>query len=369
MIWLVLTMWLLGFALLKHVPGCPPAPKMKGSWPLSIVVPTRNEERNIQRLLNSIARLESHPMEILVIDDGSTDATATVAREMGATVFPAPPLPDGWLGKTWACHQGAKRARGDYLLFLDADVVLKPDALDRIRAACRKNDCKVLSLGPYHEVEKPYEQLSAFFNLTTHMGMGAFSLWGSPRKPSGLFGPFFLVERALYFAVGGHEAVREEILEHMSLAAKLRAIDSPMLCLGGREVVHTRMYPQGLSSLVEGWSKAFASGAAKTEPPILTLSVLWMSGAMVACALGLFGLFGQTGLLAGLAIYAAYAWQLYFFLRQLGNFSLIACLAYPVLLAAFFFIFGRSVFLRVSGRGVTWKGRSVPAAGKKPADH
>jgi len=365
MIWIILGLWALGFVLLPRIPLCPRGPLKDALPAISIIIPARNEEHNIQRLLSSINSMSMHAHEVIVVDDDSTDRTAEIARELGARVLPAPPLPEGWRGKTWACQHGARAATGERLLFLDADTVLKPDALERIHAAIQPGACQVLTLGPFHDVEKPYEQLSAIFNLMTYMGMGAFSLFGSPDNPHGLFGPFLYIHRRAYEDVGGHAAVRAEILENMSLCALLRKKGVNMRCLGGRGMVHTRMYPDGLASLIEGWTKAFATGASKTQPLTLLLSVAWMTGAMLAFIFSVLSLFDTT-LSAGLAVtYLAYAASIYVMLRSIGRFSPWSSALYPLLLFAFLIVFGRSAFLRQSRRQVTWKGRSMDAATHK----
>jgi 4,4'-diaponeurosporenoate glycosyltransferase len=361
MIWIILGLWALGFLLLPRVPLCPRTSQRTALPALSIIIPARNEEHNLRRLLTSINNLSTRPQEVIVVDDDSTDRTADIARELGATLLSAPSLPEGWRGKTWACQHGAEAAAGERLLFLDADTVLKSDALERIQAAVQPGDCPVLTLGPYHDVEKPYEELSAIFNLMTHMGMGAFSLFGSPDHPHGLFGPFLFIHRRAYNDVGGHAAVRAEILENMSLCELLRRQGIPMRCLGGRGVVHTRMYPEGLASLIEGWTKAFATGAAKTKALTLWLSVAWMTGAVLAAIFTVLALLDLTQPIALALTYPAYALSLYFMLRGIGRFSVWSSILYPLLLATFFIVFARSAFLRQSKRQVTWKGRSMDA--------
>ena len=109
--------------------GGPPEPLLSR---LSIIIPARNEAHNLPRLLDSIFSQPIPPLEVLVVDDASTDATASVATAHGATVVSSLPLPDGWRGKPWACHQGALATKGELLLFLDADCWFEPGGLDRI---------------------------------------------------------------------------------------------------------------------------------------------------------------------------------------------------------------------------------------------
>ena len=128
--------------------------------------------------------------------------------------MPSQPLPDGWRGKTWACHQGAQAATGELLLFVDADTWFEPDGLARILSGYTGG---AFSVGPYHAVRKPYEDLSLFFNFNMTVGT----------VPHGLFGQMLLVDRESYRRVGGHEAVQGRILENFWLAGQFRAAGHP----------------------------------------------------------------------------------------------------------------------------------------------
>ena len=103
-----------------------------GSSKLSIIIPARDEERNLGLLLHSLSQQTLKPHEIIVVDDHSTDSTAEIAKKEAGLVIPSKDIPEGWTGKPWACWQGANRATGDVFLFLDADTFLEPDGLSKI---------------------------------------------------------------------------------------------------------------------------------------------------------------------------------------------------------------------------------------------
>jgi 4,4'-diaponeurosporenoate glycosyltransferase len=322
---------------------------------LSVIIPARNEERNLPGLLRSLARQPVPPREIIVVDDASTDGTAEVARQGGARVVRSQPLPEGWRGKTWACHQGAQAATGEWLLFLDADTWFEPDGLRAVLAEFQAAGGGALSVAPRHAVEKLHEQFSAFFNLVMLAGTGAFTLLGDRLAPRGLLGPCLLIERAAYRRVGGHEAVKGRVLENFWLAEQLRAAGVPLRCRGGRGVLAFRMYPQGWRDLVDGWTKGFASGAGQTPLPILLLVIAWMAGLMMPLlplALG-----GKA--LLWLALYAAGVAQVGWLLSQVGSFHWGVALFYPVPLVFYFAVFTRSLYR--AGKPVSWKGREIHA--------
>jgi len=326
---------------------------------VSIIIPARNEEGNIAGLLESINRQEHPPREVIVVDDYSDDATVDIARNLGAKIIRPPALPAGWRGKTWACQQGARTAEGEALVFMDADTTLLPNALARICALFFENRIGALSLGPYHCVKRLHEQFSLLFNLLTFIGVGSFSAWGSPAKPRGLFGPFLMIDRNVYNSIGGHGAVKGEILENMALTRILQKHNVEMLCLGGRGVINIRMYPEGIHALAEGWTKAFAAGSSMTTPATMLLSIFWLSGAVLAFAVAVAALFtGLDALTAGL-MYFAYAVAFYWMARGIGSFSIWTALLYPLPLIFFFLVFVRSAILNCTHKTVIWRGRKI----------
>ena len=121
---------------------------------VSLIIPARNEEHNLPKLLASLGNQQARLHELIVIDDGSTDRTAEIARSHGARVITSEPLPEGWRGKTWACHQGALAASGDLLIFIDADTWFEVGGLDLVIARYRGG---AFSIGPYHAVEKHHD--------------------------------------------------------------------------------------------------------------------------------------------------------------------------------------------------------------------
>ena len=374
--------WLAGVWLLWHVPRCRPAPagREQMAAATSVVIPARDEEANLPRLLASLAAQDPPPAEVIVVDDHSTDTTAEVARRAGATVVTAPPLPDGWTGKTWACWSGAAVAAGTTLAFLDADTEVEPGGgLVRVLAE-HQHRGGLVSVAPDHVTARPYERLSAFFNVVAMMGIDAFDPLRDRRPPRGAFGPCLVTGAADYRAVGGHEAVRGDVVEDVALARRYLATGRPVTCLGGRGTVRFRMYPAGPAQLVEGWTKNFAGGAGAARPVTFVLISVWLSGCISAawCLGASAAGRGALTLPAAGLLYAAYVAQLAWMLARIGRFGRGTALAYPVTLAFFLVIFGRSLVL-THGRGrVTWRGRSidtrpdrerVPAApaGRRPA--
>ena len=343
-----------GFLLIQRIQVCEPD-QSHDAIDLSIVIPARNEESNLPKLLQSIAESIKHRPEVIVVDDGSTDNTALVARSLGATVITAAAPPHGWIGKTWACHQGALHATGDTLLFLDADTYFVQGGLDRLIANwLREHDSGlVLSLLPYHAMQAAYEQLSLLFNVLMAAGAGGFSVIATPQ----LFGQCLLIHKKTYVAVGGHAAVRGEILENLHFAQQIRTAGARTVCLAGRGTLHMRMFPDGIGQMSDSWTKAFVDGASASGSLILLSAVMWISSLWSTTLLLIAPHdYGRRSL--GI-VYILLALQLAWFARQLGNYRFLACLLYPVPLTYYCVIFGRSALRRMMGRKTVWRGRAV----------
>ena len=166
--------WIIGWLLLWRVPRLPPASSAAPGRRVSVAVPARNEAGRLPGLLAALAVQTRPADEVLVVDDDSEDDTRAVAAAAGADIIAAPPLPDGWTGKTWACWNGAQRATGDVLVFLDADTEPGPDLLARLLDALDHRP-GLLSVMPYHRMQRQYERLAAFFSAISLMGIGAAS--------------------------------------------------------------------------------------------------------------------------------------------------------------------------------------------------
>jgi 4,4'-diaponeurosporenoate glycosyltransferase len=343
-----------GFLLLWRVPTCGDG-RLNSETSVSVIIPARNEEHNLPRLLKSISFSGSQKIETLVVNDHSTDATAEVAREMGARVVGSELLPPGWTGKAWACHQGAQQASGQLLLFVDADTYFAPRGLERLVARWKQAADRQLtiSLLPYHTLGKSYEQLSLIFYLLMAAGAGGFGLIARAR----LFGQSLLIPRDVYFAVGGHSSVRGSILENLNLAEVLHKVGRRMLCLGGRGTLEIHMFPDGFTQMSDSWTKAFVCGASSSGGAVLACSIAWISTLWtVALMLFVLSAIAPSGFFL---VYCLFSLQLFLIARQLGDYSFLVCLMYPIPLAYYCVIFARSAFRRAAGQKTIWRGRAV----------
>jgi 4,4'-diaponeurosporenoate glycosyltransferase len=351
--------------LLRDLRGVPSGGGHRGeAASVSVVIPARDEEATLPALLGSLSSLTL--ADIVVVDDGSRDATASVARSAGAVVLPAGPPPAGWTGKAWACQVGARATSGELLLFLDADTVLARGALDGL---LELHDLHhgLVSVQPFHDVVRPYEQLSAYFNAVSLLASGAFT--GRPQRRPMAFGPCLLTSRADYDRAGGHAAVRAAILDDVELAAAYHRAGLPVVCAVGGPSIRMRSYPGGVRQLADGWTKNVASGASAADPRSTLAAVLWVSAhhavgagaarALVAAVTGrrTHPPSGRPGL--WVLAWAGVAWQLRAVLSRIGSFRWWTWALFPAPLLAFDVLFARSAVLTVVRRSVRWRGREV----------
>lgn len=332
---------------------------------MSVVVPARDEERSLPALLAALRASTVPFTEVVVVDDGSGDRTAEVAREGGARVLTAGAPPQGWTGKAWACHVGAEDTTGDVLLFLDADTVLAPDALAGLLELHARRGGGLVSVQPHHRVEAAHEQLSAYFNVVALMSSDAFT--GRPTRRPMAFGPCLLTTREDHRAAGGHAAVRADVLDDVALARAYDRAGLPVTCALGGTRVTMRSYPAGLRQLVSGWTKNIASGASAAAPRASAGAVLWVCAhhaVAVGTVLAAVGLAMGRDLVAGSSLlwpvaYVVLAWQLRALLRLAGSFRWWTWALFPLPLLAFDLVFARSAVLTVVRRSVPWRGREV----------
>ena len=339
---------LIGTWLLWRIPTPRPT---SGSRPrVAVIVPARDEAATLPALLESLRGELVDGDELVVVDDHSTDATAAVAAAGGARLVAAPPLPAGWTGKAWACATGAEATANELLVFLDADVAVLPGGLARVVGERAAEG--LLSVQPFHVVERPYERLSAICNVVSMMGIGSFT----PRRraPRGAFGPCLVTTRAAYDDVGGHRGVASSVLDDVELARCYRAVGRPVRVLGGRGSLQFRMYPSGVRQLVDGWTKNMAIGARRVGGFASVLTAAWVA-LLVAIVIDA----ALARDLPSATVYALLVAQVAWMLRRIGRFGVGTALLFPLPLACFVFVFARSVFRTAVHGEVAWKGRTL----------
>ncbi len=235
---------------------------------LSILVPARNEEANIAACVRSLLAQRYERLEVLILDDLSDDATASIVTQLIDSLPPSQQgrlrllhgtdLPPGWIGKNFACHQLSQHAHGDYLLFTDADTVHEPDAASSILTCMKRFSVPFLTAQPEYLFGSPGELLILptlnFMNMT-FLPILLINRSQHPTLVTGN-GQLLCFERAAYTAIGGHVSVQGCILEDVRLARAIKSAGYRMLFADAQSLIHCRMY-RSLAQVWRGYSKNF----------------------------------------------------------------------------------------------------------------
>jgi glycosyltransferase involved in cell wall biosynthesis len=234
--------------------GTPP-PVSEGPS-VSVIVPARNEEACLGACLESLVAQRGLSFEIIVVDDGSTDRTRAIAESFpGVKVIQPGRLPAGWTGKNNAVTVGAKQAKGEWLLFTDADTVHRPGSLARAVVEAKEHSADLLSYSPEQEVHTFWERAIMpviFAELARKYPPSRVSDFSTNMAAAN--GQYLLISRSAYDAVGGHAAVADSLLEDVALARAVRDSGRRIYFRYGGDAVRTRMY-RSFDQLREGWTK------------------------------------------------------------------------------------------------------------------
>jgi len=334
-------------------PGQPPPQR----WPtVSVIIPARNEEQRLPALLRSLSSLGYSPMEVLVVDDHSSDGTTAVASAFPVRLVRVEPLPPGWTGKNFACWQGATVATGEWLLFMDADTEHAPGMLHAVVSMAVDRRLAMLSLLPRQRCETFWERLLLPFAYQQYVtGMGP----PVRRSTAGVAnGQYILCTASSYRAVGGHAAVRKSVIDDVALAQRYERHRLPTALARGEKVASVRMY-EGLNDIAAGFGKnsfrfLLADPASGMLVMLATILASLPTGLLVFSAV----LRRSSLFKLGMAGYVVCALGIVPWLRLFGVAPTLAFL-HPLGATVFQGIAMRSAWQTVTGQRTTWKGRLV----------
>ena len=342
-----------------------PAPAAEDAPLISVCVPARDEQENIEACVGSVLGQDYPRVEVVVYDDDSSDATPDILASLASVddrvrTAAHRPLPDGWVGKQHACFQAARAARGDWLLFTDADVRLAPSCVRRTLHFARESHAQLVSTFPKQITKTLAERLVVpliHFILFSYLPMPRMRQTTDPAASAGC-GQFLFVSRQAYDTVGGHEAWKDSMHDGIRMPRAVRAAGHHTDLFDGTDAASCRMY-DGWSEVWRGFTKNAYEGlgsvgllvfltvvhlVAHVGPPVYLIGALagwWPPDAWLPASIAVVVALVQRGLLAAR-------------FHQ----SPISVLLHPAGVAVMTAIQWRSYLLHRSGKR-TWRGRTT----------
>lgn len=347
---------------------------------VSIVLPARNEAEHIVACLETLRATTWKNVEIVVVNDHSTDGTETLARTIAQgdkriSVIHAPDLPAGWFGKQWACHCGMQHTTGSLLLFTDADTRHAPDLVARLVHARESRHADLMSVAGSQAMLSFWEraiQPAVFAVLLARYG-GTLEIENA-RRPVDVIanGQCFMITRDAYNTIGGHESVKGTVAEDLMIGQRVRAAGLKVSLVMGTEQLSTRMY-DGFGTIVRGWMKNVYAGGRLSMPGgiigrivfpfVLVGGPLFIVAPFIAAIILLAGSFLHAGTAPAIVVWsAASTIALLWFLSAINAFAKTErwrVVFVPIGMIVFAGICAAAV---IRGSSVKWKGRTYRAS-------
>ena len=333
---------------------------------ISVLIPARDEEGNIATCLDSLQKQDYPNFEILVLDDNSSDNTATiveqvVAKDVRIQLLKGAPLPEDWAGKPFACYQLAKQARGSWLLFVDADTTHAPHMLRSALAQALRLNSSLLSGFPRQLATSLPQKIAVpvlYFIILSWLPLWWLQRSREP-KPSLAIGQFLLFPREEYWRIGGHEAVKSRILEDVWLGVEISRSGGRQVAVDLSPAVSCNMY-HNVGAMLEGFIKWVYSVLA-LSPPALAVMIaaayfffllpfysLWRELFVVVAPSGL-----RVVIISQVAMILLMRWLVDNRFKE----PFVSIFLHPVGLSFLFLASFCAVFRRAAGAGVRWKER------------
>lgn len=273
------------FDIISEIPPPSSFPK------LSVLIPARNEEPNIRNILQSLANQNYPNLEVIVLNDQSTDRTESICKEFSGKhkfirAINGTRPPENWLGKNWACHQLSQQSKAEFFLFLDADVRVAPNFVSSLMSQTISNDFQFVTVWPKQIFSGIIDRMAiqqvyfSVFSLLpvqwfTHHSAERFpEFWGKINNSmAAACGQCLLFSSELYRQIGGHKAVKNEVVEDVVLAKLVKSDKGRIGSFIGKDLISTQMYT-GANATFEGFRKNFFAGFSYNLPLFLSMGFL-----------------------------------------------------------------------------------------------
>jgi chlorobactene glucosyltransferase len=354
------------YLTLMHFPALPATATNVSESPLvSIILPVRNQVKTVTDCTRSLVGLTYPNKEIIVVDGGSTDGTREEVEKFSdkLTIIEEQPLPQDWIGKNWACHQGYQKSKGELLLFTDGDSVHAADSLTRAVDYLSAEKADMVTLAPGTILRSFWEKvLQPPIFLLIMLLVGGKLVNNDKRENAFGNGQYMLFRRDSYEKIGGHVAVRDKISEDFGLARLLKKAGLRLRFVTAQDALGVRMY-QSLSEIWRGWRKNFYTVSERRLLwTALTRLVLMFTFLVLPFAILLYGivLFPTNPLnpyLISGAFMSSLLWLGIIILDRSINVSSAYALLFPIAILIYIAIGVDSTLRGSMGYGFTWKDR------------
>ena len=342
-----------------------PSSIIKDNPLISVLVPARNEEENIKKCIVSLTKQDYKNIEILVLDDNSTDNTANIIRKLSKKYsnikfYKGEHLRKGWLGKSFACHQLSKHARGKYMIFTDADTLHFPDSISSAVACLERYKVDALSVFPMQVMVTMHERMMVPFG--NYIILALFPLYLMRKVKNAMFctaiGQFMMFKSEVYRKIGGHKSIKGKVLEDVKISKRVKKSGYKFMIFDGRSNLYCRMY-KSFRDVVRGYSRvlfaAFDYNIFMMSMAIFLIATVFL-GPFIMLPLGV--VFNWSALIIEIIIL-----QMIIILTTRIVFAIrfkcrsVDILLHPVAMLYLLFIAVKSILDIRYGDGMTWKGR------------
>ena len=332
---------------------------------VSVLIPARNEEVNIKRCLYSLIDQSYKNLEIIVLDDDSDDQTYNIVKDVSKNfssikLIKGERKSNGWTGKNWACHQLSKFAKGDFLLFIDADTKLQKNTISETVSEMNNNDVDLISLFPNRITNTAIDKI-----ISVTIGWFIFSclpIIFSNKNPmfSSAFGQFLLFRKGAYFSIGGHESIKDKILDDFELGRLITMRGYNLNVFDGTERISTFSYSTEKEAL-DGLSKSIFPFFNNKLIPFLILLILFLSMGLMPIFIMMGEFFGSK-LTKSKEMIAYFTWGLITLSWSISSYRSKQGIRYGILypfVTTFTAIIGIFSIITFLTKSVNWKNRNV----------